>query len=164
MLLRDQGEDAVSAVCEPSDCSAGRRQGRGYGRRTLGASSQGWHRGSTMSVPLSRLFLGPWLRACLELQDHVGSIERGRGGKACRARVKVPVRSPPFPDRGSIGLPWREPGHGAAGAAGNEIRAIDRVERQRAWSEMEAHHCRHPWRYSGCGNRPRDGSVRNLDG
>src|SRR5690606_24939121 len=63
---------------------------------TLEASSQGWHQGQHDAKPWLDYFWGALLRAYREVEERVGTIERGRGSKGDRVRAEVLGRCLPF--------------------------------------------------------------------
>lgn len=63
---------------------------------TLEASSQGWHEAAHNIAPWLDYFWGALLRAYKELEERVGTIERGRGAKGDRVRSEILKRQLPF--------------------------------------------------------------------
>ncbi len=135
------------------------------GWRAPEASSLGCHQGQHGGKPWLHYFWGALLRACSKFEERVGTIEHGRGSKGDRVRAEVLERNlPVFDLRDRRSLPGREPRHGAIAAMDDEIRTVDRIDRQGARSETEVHYDKHLRQYSGSGDWPQDGSVRTLHG
>jgi Fic family protein len=63
---------------------------------TLQASSQGWHEGSHDIAPWMNYFWGVLLRAYLEFEERVATLDHGRGNKGDRVRAEILQRSQPF--------------------------------------------------------------------
>jgi Fic family protein len=64
--------------------------------QTLEASSQHWHNAAHNIAPWLDYFWGALLRAYKELEERVGTIERGRGAKGDRVRGEILKRQLPF--------------------------------------------------------------------
>jgi hypothetical protein len=63
---------------------------------TLEASSQGWHQGVHDIAHGSTTSWAALLRAYKEVEERVGTIERGHGAKGDRARAEILKRNLPF--------------------------------------------------------------------